>query len=245
MGQYWRISFTIGLNPVLSAGQRTVICNIILLMKTWIDITVPLRDAMVHWPDNPPVKIERVVDIDRGDSHTISRLSLGSHTGTHMDAPAHFIPKGIGIDKMPLDATVGRARVIEIKDTEAIKPAELVPHRIRRGERILFKTRNSSKVWKTDKFVENFVYVSKEAAQFLVERGVRAMGVDYLSVGGYKRDGSAVHKLLLGAGIWLIEGLDLSRVQAGKYDLICLPLKLDGGDGAPARAILRPLEKDH
>lgn len=211
------------------------------VMKKWLDITVPLRDAMVHWPDNPPVKIERVHDIERGDRSNVTQLSLGSHTGTHMDAPLHFIRQGMSIDKMPLDATVGRARVIEIKDTEAIKPAELARHRIRRGERILFKTRNSPRAWKTDSFVEDFVYVTKEAADFLVQRGVKTVGIDYLSVGGYKRDGSAVHQSLLEAGIWLIEGLDLSQVQAGSYDLICLPLKLARGDGALARAILRPL----
>jgi arylformamidase len=132
-------------------GERhwssAAICNIMRVMKSWIDITVPLRHAMIHWPDNPLVNIERVRDLDRGDSHTISQISMGSHTGTHMDAPAHFICKGIGIDKMPLDATVGRARVIEIQDTESIKPEELSGHHIRRGERILFKTRNSSIVW--------------------------------------------------------------------------------------------------
>jgi arylformamidase len=229
------------MNYVDKAGQSAAICNIMMEMKSWIDITVPLRHAMVHWPDNPPVKIERIADMELGDSHTISRLSLGSHTGTHMDAPAHFIREGRGIDKMPLEATIGRARVIEIKDTESIKPEELIPHRIRRGERILFKTRNSSRVWKTDKFVENFVFISRAAADFLVERGVNAVGIDYLSVGGFKRGGTYVHKTLLGAGIWIIEGLDLSRVKPGRYDLICLPLKLDRGDGAPARAILRPV----
>ena len=210
-------------------------------MRSWIDITVPLRHAMVHWPDNPPVKIERIRDLDRGDGNTVSQISMGSHTGTHMDAPAHFLRKGIGIDKMPLDATVGRARVIEIRDAELIRPAELAGHRIRRGERILFRTRNSSQVWQTNVFVENFVSISPEAADFLVERGVRAVGVDYLSVGGFKREGSHVHKTLLRGGVWIIEGLDLSQAKPGRYDLICLPLKLDSGDGAPARAVLRPV----
>jgi arylformamidase len=241
MGQYKYIPSPAATNSVNGTGQSAAICNIMRVMKSWIDISVPLRHAMVHWPNNPPVKIERIRDLDRGDSHTISQISMGSHTGTHMDAPAHFIRKGIGIDKMPLDATVGRARVIEIQDTESIKPEELSGHRIRRGERILFKTRNSSLVWQTDAFIEDFVYISREAANFLVERGVRAVGVDYLSVGGFKRDGSYVHKTLLQGGIWIIEGLDLSQVRPGRYDLICLPLKLDRGDGAPARAILRPV----
>jgi arylformamidase len=209
-------------------------------MKAWIDVTVPLRNGMVRWPGDPPIKIERIHDLDRGDNNTISSLSLGSHTGTHMDAPAHFIRGGAGIDKMPLDAVIGKARVIEIKDAECIRPAELASHRIRRGERILFKTHNSSNAWKTDTFIENFVFLSSETADFLVKRGVRTVGIDYLSVGGYKHNGSEVHKLLLGAGIWIIEGLDLSRIKPGTYNLICLPLKLDRGDGAPARAILRP-----
>ncbi len=122
---------------------------------------------------------------------------------------------------------------------ESIKPEELARNRIRRGERVLFKTRNSLRVWQTDTFIEDFVFISDEAARFLVERSVRVVGVDYLSVGSFKHGGSYVHKTLLGGGIWIIEGLDLSRVKPGKYDLICLPLKLDQGDGAPARAILR------
>ena len=210
---------------------------------SWIDISVPLRNAMVHWPSDPPIRINRTLDLGRGDSHTLSEISVGSHTGTHMDAPLHFIQKGKGIDQMPLDTTVGRARVIEIKDAESIKPEELWQHRIRRGERILFKTRNSSQVWQADEFVEDFVFISNEAAHFLAERKVKVVGVDYLSVGGYKRGGRYVHETLLGGGIWLIEGLDLSHVSPGRYDLICLPLRLEQGDGSPARAILRPVRR--
>ena len=210
-------------------------------MKSWIDISVPLRHAMVHWPGDPPVKIKRIRDLDLGDGNTISQISMSSHTGTHMDAPAHFLRKGTCIDKMPLDATVGRARLIEILDTESIKQTELAKHSIRHGERILFKTQNSAKAWEKDRFVEDFVYISRQAADFLVERGVRTVGIDYLSVGGFKRDGSIVHQILLRGGIWIIEGLDLSKVKAGRYNLICLPLKIDRGDGAPARAIIRPI----
>ncbi len=209
----------------------------------WIDISVPLRNAMVHWPSDPPVQIENVKDIEHGASSTLSMISMGAHTGTHMDAPLHFIRQGIGIDKMPLDTTVGRARVIEIHDSESIKPEELVRNRIRCGERVLFKTRNSSHVWQKDEFVEDFVFISDDAARFLVDRGVRLVGVDYLSVGSFKRGGSYVHKTLLSGSVWIIEGLDLSHVKPGKYDLICLPLKLDQGDGAPARAILRAVRE--
>ncbi len=205
----------------------------------WLDISVPLRNAMVHWPSDPAVRIENVKDMEHGTSSTVSMISMGSHTGTHMNAPLHFIRQGVGIDKMSLDTTVGRARVIGIQDTESIKPEELYQYHIRSGERILFKTRNSLRVWQTDTFIEDFVFISKEAARFLTEHKVRVIGVNYLSVGGFKRDGAETHRALLEGGVWIIEGFDLSRVKPGKYDLICLPLKLDQGDGAPAQAILR------
>jgi arylformamidase len=194
---------------------------------------------MVHWPDNPPVRIERMLDMERGDAANVSVLSLGSHTGTHMDAPIHFVRDGVGMDRMPLDATIGHARVIEIQDPVSIKPDELGPHGIGRGERILFKTRNSSREWWTQGFIEDFVYVSQEAARYLADSEVRTVGVDYLSVGGFREDGVETHQALLSAGIWVIEGLNLSRVGPGEYELTCLPLKEADGDGAPARAILR------
>ncbi len=208
----------------------------------WIDVSVPLRDCMVHWPSDPPVRIRRVSDIDRGDSHTLSELSMGSHAGTHVDAPLHFIRQGLGVDEMPLDIAVGHARVVEIRDPESIKPEELEPLRIRRGERILLKTKNSPRVWQTNAFVEDFVFVSDEAAEYLVKRGVVLVGIDYLSVGGYKHDGGNIHHTLLSNGIWIIEGLNLSGVKAGDYDLVCLPLRLERGDGSPARVILKPLK---
>lgn len=208
----------------------------------WMDISVPLKDAMVHWPGDPAVSVRRARDMDRGDTVNLSQISMGAHTGTHMDAPLHFLPLGDGIDTVPLETVMGRARVLEIKDEESIKPEELARHRIRRGERILFKTRNSPRVWQSDRFVDDFVYISDAAADYLVDRGVRLVGVDYLSVGSAK-GGSYVHKTLLSGGVWLIEGLDLSPASAGKYDLVCLPLKLVGGDGAPARAVLRPLKR--
>jgi arylformamidase len=206
----------------------------------WIDISVPIYSGMVHWPDNPAVRIERIQDLSRGDAANVSKLELGAHTGTHMDAPRHFLADGAGLDELPLDATIGPARVISIVHPQAILPAELEAHRLQAGERVLFRTRNSERCWKNDRFVEDFVYISAAAAQFLVQRKVRTVGIDYLSVGGYVQDGIETHRILLGAGIWLIEGLNLSAVKAGAYDLICLPLRVVGGDGAPARAVLRP-----
>jgi len=209
----------------------------------WVDISVTLHSGMVHWSGDPTIFIRRMSDMDNGDPANISRLSMGSHTGTHMDAPLHFLRTGKGLDEMPLSAVIGPARVIQVRDPGVIRSKELRSHRIRRGERILFKTRNSTRCWKTDLFVKDFVYLSEEAAQDLVKAGVQTVGIDYLSVGGYTQDGARVHRILLKAGIWIIEGLDLSKVGPGTYELICLPLKILDSDGAPARAVLRPMER--
>ena len=210
--------------------------------QTWIDISVPLHKGMAHWPDNPPFEIERVLDQKRGDVATVSKISLGVHTGTHMDAPLHFFEDGISIDQMPLTATIGQARVIEIHDPESIKPAELEQHNIQKDERILFKTRNSTQNWQTDEFVKDFVYISHEAAEYLAKIQIQTVGMDYLSVGGFYKDGPETHRALLGAHIWIIEGLNLSAVQPGNYELVCLPVKLEGAEGASARAVLRPVK---
>jgi arylformamidase len=207
----------------------------------WIDVSVPLRSGMVHWPDNPPVSIERMLDMERGDVANVSKISMGSHTGTHMDGLLHFVRGGKGLDEMPLDATIGPARVIEIRDPESVKAEELRPHGIRRGERVLFKTRNSTRSWPSEGFIEDFVYVSQGAARYLAACEVRTVGIDYLSVGGFRKDAIETHRALLEAGIWVIEGLDLSGVETGEYELICLPLKIERSDGAPARALLRAI----
>jgi arylformamidase len=136
---------------------------------------------------------------------------------------------------------IGLGRVIGIDDERAVTSDELERHRIRRGERILFKTRNSDRCYKTEGFVEDFVYISAGAARLLASRGVRCVGIDYLSVGGFFHDGRETHELLLGAGVWVIEGLDLSGIEPGPVELICLPLRLAGAEGAPARVLLRSL----
>ena len=210
------------------------------MASPWIDVSVTLKTGMVHWPGDPPARISHALDMERGDPCTVSLLELGAHTGTHMDAPAHFVRGGTGIDDMPLDAAIGSARVISIRDRKSIKPEELLRHAIRRGERVLFKTHNSAHCWDTDRFVEDFVYLSATAAQYLAQRQVRLVGVDYLSVGGFRADGVETHQALLNAGIWVIEGLNLKRVPPGRVQLLCLPLKVLGGDGAPARALVRP-----
>jgi arylformamidase len=214
-------------------------------MTDWIDVSVTVRHGMPHWPDNPPVVLERVMDLGRGDECNVSRLAMGVHTGTHMDGPVHFLHGAPGLDEMPLTATMGEARVIDIEHPRQITAGEIRGHRLQAGERVLFRTSNSGRCWDSGTFVEDFVYISEPAAAYLAETRVRTVGVDYLSVGGYRADGAAIHRILLQAGIWIIEGLDLSPVTGGRYEMICLPAKLHGSDGAPARAILRPLGSQH
>ncbi len=204
----------------------------------WIDVSVPVRDAMVHWPGDPPVEIGRRMSIDRGDVANLTAVSMSAHTGTHMDAPLHFIAVGAAIDEMPLEAVMGEARVLEIADPQAVSADELRRHEPRRGERLLLKTRNSARSWWEEPFDEEFVPIEPAAAELLAEAGVALVGVDYLSVGGMQ-SGAETHRHLLGAGIWIIEGLALGEVSTGDYELICLPLRLVGADGAPARALLR------
>jgi arylformamidase len=210
--------------------------------KDWIDITLPIHNAMVCWPDDPPTVVQRFRDAEKGDPVTMSQMSLISHIGTHIDAPLHFIQRGATIDSMPLGVGVGPARVIEISDPESVKLEEVKAHRIRKGERILFKTSNSARVYKTDDFVRDYVYISPEAAHFLADKNVRLVGLDYISVGSILRPESLgeTHKALLGGGVWILEGLNLQGVEAGRYQLICLPIRLEKGDAGIARAILKP-----
>jgi len=210
---------------------------------SWIDITVPVREGMPVWPGDPAPLFERIMDQENGDVCTLTRVAMSAHTGTHMDAPLHFLRKRASIEQMPVEATVGPARVIGIRDRTAIRRAELLPYAIRKGERILFRTANSERDWGSLPFDENFVFIARDAAEHLAECGVRSVGVDYLSVGGYRQDAVETHEALLGNDIWIMEGLMLSDVEPGDYELVCLPLKLVGAEGAPARAILRPEAK--
>ncbi len=207
--------------------------------KTWIDISVPLHTGMVHWPTDPSVLIERFADMHKGAICNVSKVEMCAHAGTHMDGLNHFIKDGAPLDTVPFAAVIGLCRVIEIEDTDSVKPGELTKHKLRRGERILLKTRNSKRQWWEEDFDTQFVHISKDAAQHMVDRNIRTIGIDYLSVGGYQRDGVECHQILLGAGVWIIEGLNLTRVRPGDYDLICLPVKIRASDGAPARAILK------
>jgi arylformamidase len=206
---------------------------------SWIDVSVAVEPGMVLWPGDSRVRIERIADLGQGDEATLSRLELGAHTGTHVDAPSHFLAQGETVDLMPPGYLVGPARVIEIRDREKVTPEELETKGLRPGERILLKTRNGE-LRKRNRFSANFVYISDPAADYLVSCRVAAVGIDYLSVAGFQLNEVSVHRILLGGGVGVIENLDLSAVHPGPYDLGCLPLKLAGCEAAPARALLRP-----
>jgi arylformamidase len=201
----------------------------------WIDASVPVRDGMVHWPDDPPVKISLAASIRDGDPANVTHLDCSAHLGTHMDSPRHFIEDGDGIDALPLEPLIGPARVIRIADPKAVRGEELADHALAAGERVLLRTRNSESPWWEEEFHDDFVGVALDAAELLVEAGVALVGVDYLSVGD-----ADTHRALLGAGVVVVEGLKLTDVEPGEYELVCLPVKLAGADGAPVRALLRP-----
>lgn len=207
----------------------------------WIDISAPLSPALVQWPGDRAVQIERVRSLAAGAECNLSELTLSAHAGTHVDAPLHYLADGGDTETIPLEAVVGPVRVIEIAADGAIGCADLAPLEIRPGERLLFKTRNSRAAWHAAPFQADYVYLTPDAADELVRRQVRTVGIDYLSIGAPDAAGVVTHRALLRAGICVIEGLNLVGVAPGAYELVCLPLRLLGADGAPARAVLRRL----
>ena len=207
---------------------------------TWIDVSVPLTSGMVHWPGEPAPNFERISEIATGGGANVTFCRMVAHTGTHMDAPLHFLENGLGMDSFPLQYGIGRARLIEISNVDVITRRDLEGRGIERADRLLLKTRNSRLQWTTLEFQKNYVGIDSSAAQFLVDAGVVLVGVDYLSIGMYEQDNERTHKILLGGGVWIVEGLALGAVQEGIYDFICLPLRIVGSDGSPARVVLRP-----
>jgi len=207
----------------------------------WIDISVPLKTGMVVYPGDAPVLIDRPCDVARGDRVTLSRVSMGLHAGTHVDAPLHLFEKGLPVDRVPLAALIGTAQVIDIMDEASITRPEVEAHLTEGCGIVLFTTRNSA-LWRQAGFFASYVSLSAEAAEYLVKKGVSAVGIDYLSIDGFGQDELRAHAMLLGAVIPVIEELDLSDVGAGLYECICLPLRVEGGEAAPARVIVRPLE---
>jgi arylformamidase len=206
----------------------------------WIDVSVPLQSGMVHWPGDPNVAFRRISEIGPGVDANVTVCDLPAHTGTHMDAPCHFLTGKSGIDQFPLDVGIGAAKVIRMDSgVKVIGRAELEGRGIGPGERVLFRTNNSDERWHDQPFRTDYVGINATGAEFLVQSGVALVGVDYLSVGVFKGDGADTHRILLGAGIWIVEGLALGSVPEGKYEMICLPLRIVGSDGSPARVALR------
>jgi len=206
-----------------------------------IDISLAIHPAMPVWPGDPPLELERIATIGEDSAANVSRMASGVHIGTHVDAPLHFIEGGASIDQLALELFIGRAYVAEFDAEHHLDRASLDAAGIPPGvERLLLKTSNSEH-WRRDnrRFEESFLAVSATGADWLVESGIRLVGVDYLSVAPFN-DSVPTHQRLLSAGVVVVEGLDLSAVSAGWYTLYCLPLKLVGSEGAPARAVLVP-----
>jgi len=204
------------------------------------DVSLTVSASMPVWPGDPAIQLERVLSIDKGDVANVSRLDCGVHTGTHVDAPNHFMNDKRTVENLSLDILTGRCYVLRLDDqvaaiTAAVLEAAPLPAGL---TRLLFRTRNSA-LWAQGihEFKSDFVAVEPDAAEWLVRNGIRLVGVDYLSVAP-SDDGRPTHVALLSAGVVVVEGLDLSQVEPGFYELYCLPLKLLGSDGAPARTIL-------
>jgi arylformamidase len=203
-----------------------------------IDISLPIREGMIVYEGDPGVAVDSALALSRGDPANVSNLRLGSHTGTHMDAPRHFIAGASGIDTVPLDTLIGPALVAEVDAERLIEPSHLAGLPLADHRRVLLKTRNSA-LWDRPAFSRDYVALSLAGARLMIERGVKLVGVDYLSVEAFGAEGHPVHKTLLGAGMVILEGLDFRRVTPGVYELYCLPLRIAGGDGSPCRAVLR------
>jgi arylformamidase len=202
------------------------------------DVSLPLTNGGVIYPGNPEIRIEPQQEMAKGGSSNVSLLSFGSHTATHVDAPKHMIQGGEGVDRLPLDALLGSALLIELgDDVLAVTEASLRQHAVAGEERVLLKTRNSRFI-RDRQFHADYTYLAPDGAAYLASLGVRLVGIDYLSIEQFHSGHHRTHKTLLERGIVIVEGLDLSEPAAGRYELYCLPLRIMDLDGAPARAVL-------
>lgn len=203
-----------------------------------IDVSVPLDANLPNYPGNTPLSLEAVKRLAHGDSSNVSSVHMSVHAGTHVDAPRHMLDGGYAAEDLPLDLLCGRVRVIEVTTRRGITAEDLAEFDLTEDVRLLIKTHNS-RLWGSPEFHADYIGVTEPAAKLLVDRGVKVLGVDYLSVEEYKKSGKPAHHALLGAGTIVIEGLNLRDVEPGTYEMFCLPLALVGADGAPARVVLR------
>ena len=215
-------------------------------MPTYYDVTVPLFNELPTYPGDPGIEIGNWRSLAKGDSANVSVVSFGAHTGTHVDAPAHFIEGAEKIESPPFASLIGEAVVVEVPDDYVDIDEVFVKAHVPPGtERVLFKTRNSAFWSETPlEFHKDFTHLNLGAATWLRDQGAKLIGIDYLSIERFKSGNHEVHLALLSKGVVILEGLNLINVPAGRYELICLPLRLRSelGDGAPARAVLRTLD---
>lgn len=201
------------------------------------DVTVPLAPGMLTYPGDPPFEIEPVHEVGEAPFR-LSRMVLTTHSGTHVDAPAHFLAGGATIDQLPLEILLGKARVVELSTRERVDRADLEALDLADDLRVLLKTRMSGQMLKAG-YQEDHLYLTVDAAHYLAQAGLKLVGFDYLSIDRFGSADFPAHHALLEAGVVLVEGLDLSEVEAGEYEMSCLPLRVGGGDAAPARVVLR------
>ena len=207
-------------------------------MSRIYDISVPIRSGGLVYPGNPEVEITLQQAVAKGAGANVSSIRFGSHTGTHADAARHFFDDGQSVDRIPLERLIGPALLLSFPDDlRAIGAADLRNHDLKGRTRILLRTRNSALLSQKE-FVRDYTYLAPDGAQYLVDNGVELVGIDYLSIEQFHSGHHMTHRILLGRSVVILEGLDLSVPAPGEYELICLPLRIEGCDGAPARAVL-------
>jgi arylformamidase len=202
------------------------------------DVSLTIYPGMPVWPGNPEVTMDTVKAIARGASSNVSLLHIGTHTATHIDAPRHFIEGAQGVDTIEPEVLLGKARLFQLPEVHHIDRLVLEGLDLKDVTRLLLGTRNSALLQQKEVNLD-YAYVSKDAARYLVNIGIKLFGIDYLSTEEYQKEGRPTHHILLGAGVIIIEGLNLTGVPSGDFELMCLPLKLKDSDGAPARVLLR------
>jgi len=210
-----------------------------------IDISLPMHPKMPKWPGSEGIKIHRIKRLEGGDKVNNSKLECDVHSGTHVDAPLHFIEDGSTVEALPLDMLIGPAIVAAIPEAQVVTAKHLASIGLPpKTERLLLRTRNSD-LWASNvtEFRENYTALTADAAQWLVDRGIGLVGIDYLSIQIFS-DPPTTHEILLKGKVVILEGLNLADVKPGKYELICLPIRLVGTEGAPARALLRQIRSD-
>lgn len=211
----------------------------------WTDVTYPIFEGMTGWPGQPETSYDVQSCIHCGDQARVTVVTMSVHSGTHMDAPSHFLAQGIDVSRAPIDFGMGPVRIAEIDCPAEIQPAHLDAYEARTrplqpGERLILRTPNSDKAfWLQDPFDTEYRGIGPEAAQWIVDKQLKMVGVDYLSVGPFHKGNPQTHRALMTGKVWIVEGIDLRKVQEGDYEMICLPLKMVGCDGSPVRILIK------